>query len=150
RQSDFAVIGPLAAFAALMGTCVFLSDQERRHFRFFIEHNVPARYVWITRQLPWMAMLLVATIFTCWRLLTHSDFDQLWRLIQSLTDTRQIGRRANQFGDFQYLSYHFPKFAVYLSCIAVSYCAGQWASMMIRSGIMAGFVGLILSGLLCG
>jgi ABC-2 family transporter protein len=150
RQSDLAAIGPLAAFAALMGACVFLSDQERRHFRFFIEHNVPARYVWLTRQLPWMATLFVATIFTIWRLLKHSDFEQLWHLIVSLTDPSQNGRRANQFGNFLYLGYHFPPFAVYLSCVVVSYCAGQWASMMIRSGIMAGFVGLLLSGLLCG
>jgi hypothetical protein len=148
-QSDLIAIGPIAAFAALMGACVFLSDQERHHFRFFVEHNVPLRYVWLTRQLPWMATLFVATIFTVWRLLLHSDFGRLWELVESLTDFRFF-RRANQYGYFQYSSYYFPPLAVYLSCIAVSYAAGQWASMMIRSGILAGFCALLLSGALCG
>ena len=147
--SDFVAIGPIAAFAALMGACVFLSDQERHHFRFFVEHNVPPRYVWLTRQLPWTATLLVVTIFTVWRLLLHSDFGRLWQLVESLTDFRSF-RRANQYGYYQYSSWHFPPLAVYLSCIAVSYAAGQWASMMIRSGILAGFCALLLSGALCG
>jgi ABC-2 family transporter protein len=146
--SDLVAIGPIAAFAALMGTCVFLSDQERRNYRFFVEHNVPPRYVWLTRQLPWIATLLVATIFTVWRLLLHSDFGRLWELVASLTDFRSF-RRANPSGYLQYSSYYFPPLAVYLSCIAVSYSAGQWASMMIRSGILAGFCALLLSGALC-
>ncbi len=150
RQADSAAIGPLVAFAALMGACVFLPDQERRHFRFFVEHNVPPRYVWLTRQLPWMATLLVATIFTCWRLLKHSDFEYLWSAVKSMIDRDQIGRHADPYGRFQYGVYYLPPLAVYLSCIAVSYSAGQWASMMIRSGIMAGFCGLLLSGVLCG
>jgi hypothetical protein len=148
-RSDFVAIGPIAAFAALMGTCVFLADQERRHFRFFVEHNVPSRYVWLTRQLPWVATLLVATIFTVWRLLLHSDFGRLWELVASLTDFRSF-RRTNPYGYYQYSSYYFPPLAVYLSCIAVSYAAGQWASMMIRSGILAGFCALLVSGALCG
>ena len=80
RQADFAAIGPLVAFAALMGACVFLPDQERRNYRFFVEHNVPSRYVWITRQLPWMATLLVATTISFWQLHDTSSFQQLRQL----------------------------------------------------------------------
>ena len=150
RNADFAAIGPLVAFAALMGACVFLPDQERRNYRFFVEHNVLPRYVWLTRQLPWIATLLVATIFTCWRLLKHSDFEYLWSAVRSMIDRDQIGRHADPYARFQYGVYYLPPLAVYLSCIAVSYAAGQWASMMIRSGIMAGFCSLLLSGALCG
>ena len=46
--------------AALLGCCVFRPDHEQRSYRFFVEHNVPPRYVWLTRQLPWIATTLIA------------------------------------------------------------------------------------------
>jgi hypothetical protein len=46
--------------AALMGCWVFHLDQRRHNYRFFIEHNVPPRFVWLTRLLPWLAVLLLS------------------------------------------------------------------------------------------
>src|SRR5262249_54815074 len=47
----------LAAWASIAGSCVFLSDQEQRRYKFFAEHNVPPRLVWLSRQVPWLTAL---------------------------------------------------------------------------------------------
>ena len=50
------VIGAIA----LLGCFVFRADQARHQFRFFIEHNVPPRYVWLSRQVPWLMAFSIA------------------------------------------------------------------------------------------
>src|SRR5262245_13786961 len=47
RLRDLAVPGMTSIVASLMGSMVFLADQERQRYRFFAEHNVPPRYVWM-------------------------------------------------------------------------------------------------------
>jgi hypothetical protein len=136
---------PLALFAALSGCFVFRADQERRGFRYFLEHNVPARYVWLSRQVPWMAILFVCTVpISFYWLKFNSNVSALWEIFQL----------AMQQGWFSYDHYYrflyVPPLNFGLACMAVSFGAGQFASMFVRSGIMAAFFGLLLAALLCG
>lgn len=127
---------PLVGMAAVMGSCVFLPDQERRQFRFFVEHNVPPRYVWLTRQLPWLATVFVSSLVA----------GLLWVLVAtSAPNSFAVGNP-----DLSTLIGWMLLGSGVVASIAVSYAAGQWTSMMVRSGLLAGFFGLLLTGLLCG
>lgn len=118
-QNDrWVVLIPVAPMAALAGACVFLPDQENRNYRFFVEHNIPPRIVWLSRQLPWIAMFASSTYLVC--LLCP------W-----------------------YLSRSQPLVLLGAVLVAISYASGQWTSMFVRSGLLAGFFGLLLAGLLC-
>jgi hypothetical protein len=137
-----AVLAPLTIFAALMGSFVFLGDQERRNFRFFVEHNVPPRYVWFTRLLPWILTAAFSTLVVCgiW-LAADRNIGHLVRLV--LMAFRQE-RYQDNVGILS-----LPPLPYALSLAAVSFAAGQWVSMFIRSGILSGFFGLLLCGILC-
>ncbi|REK09444.1 MAG: hypothetical protein DWQ37_18580 [Planctomycetota bacterium] len=111
------VILPMFAGASLMGSGVFYADQRRRQYRFFVEHNVPPEYVWVTRVTPWVVTLAITTFVML----------VLW-----------VGRVRPQAYDLA------------VPVIAVSFAAGQWASMMVRSGLMAGFCGLVLAAVVSG
>lgn len=118
---------PLAAMAAVMGSCVFLADQERHRFRFFVEHNVPPRAVWVTRQLPWIGTVVLSSLVACiiWVWPTHRN-----AVLVLVREPYSIVGIV--FG------------------VTMTYAAGQWTSMMIRSGLLAGALGILLAGLLCG
>ncbi len=137
-----AVLVPLAVFSALMGSFVFLGDQERRNFRFFVEHNVPSRYVWFTRQVPWIFTALVSTLVVCcvW-LKAESNVGHLWQMVLLAMGQQ----RYQDYSGFLYL----PPLPYALSIAAVSFAAGQWVSMFVRSGVLAGFFGLLLCSVLC-
>ncbi len=128
--------------AALAGGCVFLPDQERCHYRFFVEHNIPPRSVWLTRQLPWIATIAISTCASLyWSSLNLLDI---------------IGRSILMLWS---RSYYWPRLwsetgepvpiLLGIAFVAVSYAAGQWTSMFVRSGLLAGFFGLMLAGVLC-
>ncbi len=74
---------PFAIWTSLVGAMVFLSDQERRSYRFFREHNVPPRYVWLTRELLWLLVLFVTCSAICVWWLWNSGFTELWGIIQT-------------------------------------------------------------------
>jgi hypothetical protein len=135
---------PTAVLATLMGTMVFLPDQERQRYRFFAEHNVPPRMVWLARHIPWLVTMLVSTLVLClvW-LFVLGDGTQLLRVIETVTDRR----RLEPFG---YYGRYLPPAGLGIAVAAVAYAAGQWISILVRSGIMAGFLGLLFSGLLYG
>jgi hypothetical protein len=119
NESDLLTAAVLmATIAALMGTFVFLQDQSNRGYKFFVEHNVPPRYVWLSRQLPWAFALVLGSIFlsVVWPRATGADSD-----------------------------IH----AIAIVFVIVSFAAGQWISMFVRSGIMAGFLGVLLASVLC-
>ncbi len=123
---------PLIAFAALMGSSVFLPDQERRSYRFFVEHNVPPRYVWLTRLLPWLLVAIGSALVTA----------VVWigpHALQSILATWGQSHRHREADQLRalYLS---------LSAAAIAFAGGQWISMMVRSGLLAGFFTLLLSG----
>ncbi len=100
---------------SLAGSMVFLSDKEQQRYRYFVEHNVPPRYVWLTRQVLWLTVTsLIGYVVIC--------LGDIW------WHTGTTGRRPTA-----------------LLIIATAYAAGQWMSMHVRSGILAGFFGLLLT-----
>ena len=99
---------------------VFLSDKERNRYRFFVEHNVPPRCVWLTRHSLWLATVVTIGIV----LVTIGDF---WRFIGHAGPKPEL-----------------------LLAIATAYAAGQWTSMLVGSSVLAGFFGLLLTAALSG
>jgi hypothetical protein len=145
RQMGIGILLTTAISTSLIGSMVFLTDQEQRRYRFFAEHNVPPRYIWLTRQLFWLVVIsFVALVGACLWLSTKDLNDLAQLLIYSANDSSFWGR-ANYRGTFQW-----PPLGTGLLYIAVAYAAGQWVSMFVRSGIMSGFFGLLLSAALCG
>jgi ABC-2 family transporter protein len=134
----------IAAFSTLMGAMVFLPDQEQRRYRFFAEHNVPSRLVWLSRQLPWMAILVlsIAVVSTVW-LFTFVNVKELLRAIGIITDP---------VGDNHALAYYpalpLPPFALGIAIGATGYAIGQFFSLLIRSGVLAAAVALGMGVLL--
>jgi hypothetical protein len=144
RLGDVNTPWPMAVLASLIGSMVFLADQEQRRYRFFAEHNTPPRYVWLARQIPWMLTLSVSTLVVCIFWLKTSNFKYLWELIEAATGEHEWRWPYPWAPRIQ-----VPSFGIGLAFVAVAYSAGQWMSMFIRSGIMAGFLGVVLSFLLC-
>ncbi|HUY33834.1 MAG TPA: hypothetical protein VMV69_13880 [Pirellulales bacterium] len=110
---------------ALMGGCVFLADQERERFRFFAERGISPRTVWLSRQIVWLAILLLATFL----LLALINLCAAW------TSSKAVA------------PFTFHNLVEVGLVLALSYAAGQLASMYIRRGIIACFGGLWLAGL---
>jgi hypothetical protein len=140
---DEAMLVPVAVFATLMGAMVFLPDQEQRRYRFFSEHNVPPRLVWLARQIPWLVILFLSASALClaWVFILE-DGNELLRIVELVS-------AGNPFDSWSY-GIRLPPVGLGIAVVAVAYAAGQWVSILVRSGIMAGFLGLIFSGLLCG
>ena len=135
---------PIAALAAVAGACVFLPDQERQNYRFFVEHNIHPRAVWWSRQRPWMATIAISTwfIYVLISGFDPQDLSEVWNSIFSArSDNGPQSWGANR---------PLPPLGLTLVLAAVSYAAGQWTSMFVRSGLLAGFFGLLLALLLCG
>jgi hypothetical protein len=126
------IVFPAVSLTAVAGSLVFRPDQERFQFRFFVEHNVPARWVWFTRQSAWLAVVALSTLVEAGVVLSvvflrrgHWQTQTAWaELVMSL--------------------------GLYVGAIAAAYAAGQWTSMFVRSGLMAGFFALLIGGGLCG
>jgi hypothetical protein len=139
---------PLLACPALMGCFVFLADQEQARYRFFVEHGVPPRYVWLTRQLPWLFTLFASTTIVMIAWVGPRNLFKLWYVLQMASDQwAHWSKPSITQLDFDYV--HMPPVALVVACVAVCYAAGQWASMMVRSGVLAGIVGMTFAGVLC-
>ena len=123
RPSD--ILAPVVAAAAvfvgaLMGAATFLADNERRSVRFLAERGVRARHIWLARELAWLAALAV------------------WILIMSvIAFGLQGGGQAPGLGAAIFLA------ATALLTVA-GFACGQLASMLIRSGIIAATVAVVL------
>jgi hypothetical protein len=100
--------------ASLMGSCVFLADQERSRFRFFVEQGVRPRSIWFARELTWFCAAAV------------------WAFA---VDTLRFG---------------WSPIVLSLHLTILPYAAGQLASMFVRSGILAGFIGVVLTAMIFG
>ena len=119
--------------AVLMGAFVFRADQEGHRFRFFVEHNVPPRLVWISRQIPWLFALLVSTLIG---------------FIWSMGYSKFALPRLHGLDDRSRLELLNTALLIFTS-IGLAYAAGQWTSMFLRSGLLAGFTGVLLAAVLC-
>jgi hypothetical protein len=133
----------IAATAALMGTCVFLADHEQHSQRFLAEQSVRPRSVWIARQAAWLSVLMV------WAVAVHS----LWFIIQDgpqfIGAAREVlhYRSNSNWTENNFISKFdsLPPVPASLFLTIGAYACGQLASLFLRSGILAGFVGLLLS-----
>jgi len=122
-----AVVAVLAlAGVPLTGACVFLADQRGHGVRFFAEHGIRPGDVWLSRHLVWMAVLLPWTVLLLIAILLFLD-----------PPARQPQHAAVILG------YGF-------GLAILAYAGGQLCSMFLRSGILAGFFGLVLGGVLFG
>jgi hypothetical protein len=147
NQQSLLPIAPLLAFTALMGASVFQADQQRGHFRFFVEHNVPPRYVWLTRLLPWIA---VATLSTFLSVCAWIGFSAVLQMLLTLTffassiPYPQILESWWGHGERRLLeTFAMPVIVSPLTIFA--FAAGQWVSMTVRSGLLSGFFSLLLT-----
>jgi ABC-type transport system involved in multi-copper enzyme maturation permease subunit len=106
-------------FASLMGSCAFLAEQEGHNFRFFANRGVAARQVWFSKQLVWLPVALVTASAFCW--------------ISSIS--LRHGSHVGAFEDLWEMAL----------LLVIAYCSGQFASMLLTRGLVAGFLGLVLS-----
>lgn len=146
----------MSLLAGLMGACVFLGDQWREQFRFFAERGARPGYVWLSRQLVWIApLVLFTTLVVPLFLLAGREqvfgesWTAQWRLDQVLhEDSYFQGHPApSTWLTMAIVASHVWYF---LLCVAVAYAAGQFCSLLFRSGILAVVFGLMLGGALCG
>jgi ABC-type transport system involved in multi-copper enzyme maturation permease subunit len=123
RASDIVayVVGAAAVLVgALMGAATFLGDNECRSVRFLAERGVRARHIWLARELGWLAALAIWMLFVSVVAFGHHG-----------------GAQAPILGAAMFLA------AAALLTI-VGFACGQLASMLIRSGIIAATVAVVL------
>jgi ABC-type transport system involved in multi-copper enzyme maturation permease subunit len=113
----------LILLVSLIGASTFLADQRMSRFRFLAERGVSPRAVWWSRQLVWMAVATVPVIVIGIAMLPMLPW--LFR--------DEVPLYAQLAG---------------LSCVAMAYAAGQFCSMVFRSGVLAAVFGAVLAGLL--
>ena len=129
----------IAIAAALMGSCVFLADQESGRLRILTEQGISPHTVWLARELTWICVLAV------WAFVVHG----LWFFLDGgpefLAAARFLGQTTNSLSEFRYGFEHLPPISVSLGLTFTSFACGQLASMLFRSGIVAVVVGGFLS-----
>jgi hypothetical protein len=116
--------GILPLVAAVSGACVFLGDQRRCRFRFFAEHGISPRRVWLSRQLVWLTTPCIwAFLVTAAVLAVHA-----W----GWPATEYRGMRGENLDLLRSLG------------LALSlYCVAQAAPLFVRS-VAIGFFGSLL------
>lgn len=112
------------ALPFLMGLWSLHSEAGRRT-RFLAETGLPPAVVWLTRHVVWM---FAAAALTSPLVQAIHNFERVFRIGSSTCP-------------------HWSDVLI-MSCLC--YCAGQFASMLIPRTVTAGFVGVVLSALLCG
>lgn len=143
------------AFAFLLptlyGAMAFGADQRRVSYRFLAEHAARPRDVWLSRHLIWLgsllllcfALVVIATIVAVFGLeyATGRNLRNEYWLASQSTDsiTSELHRTLN--------------FVISGSLLAwlgalTAYSIGQLCSMLLRSEILAAFLGVVLSTVL--
>lgn len=142
-----AVTSAASLLAGLMGACVFLGDQRREQFRFLADHAARPGAVWLSRQLIWIVpVILLAGLMIPFFSLTEAD--EFGRHVVSRY-SRYSGPGSLDLRDIIMLLYTGGRAWELLVCVAAAYTAGQFCSMLFRSGILAAVFGLTLGGALC-
>ena len=122
-------------------------DQEQRRYRFFVEHNIPPRVVWLTRQLPWFVIVFVWSLLALLVYGIHGSSGLFWDIVYSTLPQHYYDHHT---GVFDAISPVLTHLFLGLKFAMVAFAAGQWASMVVRSGLLSGFFGLLLGAVLCG
>lgn len=142
NNSTTSMLIPLAVLpAALIGSCVFFADQERRRFQFLTEHGVRPHSIWLSRQLVGLGSVLLITL---------GVYAILILLV--LPRYRYVAAWDAMSASRIFLALQYEAFwaAVAAVMMLAAYAAGQLCSMFLRSGILACFFGLVFTGVLCG
>jgi hypothetical protein len=134
---------PTIGIVALMGSCVFLADQERSQFRYFSERPVSARMVWLNRQCVWLGVV-IAVLAIGVPLWTKSATGTLTPLTNPVNLRNLAGLPAGTAQFFGCID-QLPSWAFFAVYAVLAYSCGQLCSMLFRSGIVAGFAGIVLS-----
>lgn len=144
---------------ALLGSCVFLADQEGGQFRYFAERGVDPRRLWRARQLFWAAplatlmafYLLAHVILFALVVRTGQNYDEMSSRKLLFFNYRWFGiylgdpyRQFNRGWQLAWIN-HVPGYVLWT---ALAYGSGQLCSMLFRSGLLAAVFGVIVAGLL--
>lgn len=124
--------------ATVLGALAFSGDQRKHQFRYFAEHGIGARAVWLSRQLIWLTPICL------WWLVLGP-----WAAGRDL-DLPVLPSQALPEGGL--LPSDMPWLTVRLGLLGLSvlgFAAGQLCSLFLRSSILAFFSGLIF-GVLVG
>ena len=128
----------------LLGLCAFHADQWRRGFRFLADRGVPPRYVWLSRQLiafgppallllVWLlAMFLIALLVLPNPVVIGSLY---W------VKPSELYAGLGEIGEC---------ILTVLGYAVLGITVGQLASMLLRSGFLAGVVSVLVTSLLAG
>jgi len=114
---------------ALWGSCVYLADHRNHQARFLAEHGARSRYVYLARHIVWLGTLTATTVI----------------LGVAVVGQAYVGGRTPMGNG--------PAFRVLLlTILPISllsfYAVGQLTSMTVRSGIVAGFLAVVISAVL--
>lgn len=140
----------LAASPALLGALTFTADQRRGGVRFLAEHAASPRFVWLSRQIVWLGMLVLLTavvIIAAAMLITnfvHANLREYQQMHDdfgpSIYDAREI---RNDIATGVYAGTTAMTFAC---CGALAaYAIGQFCSMLLKSEIVSAFTSLVLA-----
>ncbi len=135
---------------ALFGAMAFSADQRRGSYRFLAEHAARPRYVWLARHVVWLGTL-VGLAVVLW-LVTTATIAIAFRF--SITEGRtsdfaESGRFVGSAAAREAADVVDGVFLIELGMLT-AYGVGQFCSMLMRSGILAAFVALVVSVLLTG
>ena len=131
--SAYYVAVVVLAGAALIGAATFQGDQERHRFRFFAEHGVSARRVWLSRQLVGLTVIVVSAVVVAALVLLPEFEKDIIRLIPVPRPFQP--ERAMEFAGWLILAS-----AALATAMVLAYTSGQLFSMLLRSGLLAGFL----------
>lgn len=120
--------------ALLMGVWMFDTEGGRRS-RFLANHGLSPQVVWFCRQLVWGTLMVAVAVpfLVVVAIANHADVAQFRYAYSSVFHTNVPEASA-------------VAFVSVLGCL--SFAAGQFASMLIRRAVLAGFVGFVMTVLL--
>jgi len=129
-----AVVMSVFITAPLLSSSLFLSDQQQYRFRFLAEQGVSGRQIWFSRQIVGVVVSLAcalvagAAAFALFLLMEGTPWLSRGNNVAELQETVLLGA-----------GYFILAFAV-----------GQFCSLLMRSGLIAGFSALLFTSVLYG
>jgi hypothetical protein len=136
--------------SALYGAMAFSADQRRRNYRFLAEHAARPRYVWLVRHVVWLGTVILLSV-ALW--LTFTAFVAFVIRFLFQRDLQEYVR----WGSMPGIGFQMPHQTISAISVAsltwygvfTAYALGQFCSMLLRSDILAAFIALVVSVLIC-
>jgi hypothetical protein len=142
---------------ALLGALAFRADQQRDHRLFLTTHAVWPRYVWLARQVVWLAVAVIMGVvahYVYWRwLINLVKYNQSGSLFDHWEWFSFLGRdyRAEEPPEVQAWRMNFL-LRISMRGILTAWCAivsaygmGQLCSMMLKQSLLSGFLAILLA-----